>query len=187
MLVLGAEGDGMRRLVRETCDELCGLAMPGTMESLNVSAAATLALYELTRPAMTAFSPERAAAALMGARRVPKVVRRPLGPLPSGARPSTMAEGVAAQLALARLSDSAAPAGFKIGATAARMQVYLGLDGPAAGFMPRAGLHASGSTLSLDAILPPRAWNASSRSTLPATCRPGPAPWSRRRRPLTWS
>ncbi len=51
VLVLGAEGDGMRRLVRETCDELCGLAMPGTMESLNVSAAATLALYELTRAA----------------------------------------------------------------------------------------------------------------------------------------
>ena len=51
VLVLGAKGDGMRRLVRETCDELCGLAMPGTMESLNVSAAATLALYELTRAA----------------------------------------------------------------------------------------------------------------------------------------
>ena len=48
-MVLGAEGDGMRRLVRETCDELYGLAMPGVMESLNVSAAATLALYELTR------------------------------------------------------------------------------------------------------------------------------------------
>jgi 23S rRNA (guanosine2251-2'-O)-methyltransferase len=49
VLVLGAEGDGMRRLTRETCDELVGLAMPGVMESLNVSAAATLAMYELTR------------------------------------------------------------------------------------------------------------------------------------------
>jgi 23S rRNA (guanosine2251-2'-O)-methyltransferase len=50
-LVLGNEGEGMRRLTRETCDEICALGMPGGMESLNVSAAGAVALYELTRSA----------------------------------------------------------------------------------------------------------------------------------------
>jgi 23S rRNA (guanosine2251-2'-O)-methyltransferase len=48
-LVLGNEGEGMRRLTRETCDEIAALAMPGGMESLNVSAAGAVGLYELTR------------------------------------------------------------------------------------------------------------------------------------------
>jgi 23S rRNA (guanosine2251-2'-O)-methyltransferase len=48
-LVLGSEGEGLRRLTRETCDEIAALAMPGGMESLNVSAAGAVALYELTR------------------------------------------------------------------------------------------------------------------------------------------
>jgi 2-keto-4-pentenoate hydratase len=39
------------------------------------------------------------------------------------------------------------PGGFKIGATAQRMQAYLGLPGPTAGFMPSAGLHDSGAVL----------------------------------------
>ena len=50
-LVLGAEGEGMRRLTRETCDEVAGLRIANGVESLNVSAAAAVALYEIGRPA----------------------------------------------------------------------------------------------------------------------------------------
>jgi 23S rRNA (guanosine2251-2'-O)-methyltransferase len=50
-LVLGAEDTGLRRLQRETCDELVRLPIVPEVESLNVSAAATVALYELARKA----------------------------------------------------------------------------------------------------------------------------------------
>jgi len=47
--VLGAEGEGMRRLTRETCDELVHIPMMGSIESLNVSVASAVCLYETVR------------------------------------------------------------------------------------------------------------------------------------------
>ncbi|MCP3717247.1 MULTISPECIES: 23S rRNA (guanosine(2251)-2'-O)-methyltransferase RlmB [Paraburkholderia] len=48
-LVLGAEGEGMRRLTRETCDEVMQIPMAGTVESLNVSVASGVCLFEAVR------------------------------------------------------------------------------------------------------------------------------------------
>ncbi len=47
--VMGAEGEGMRRLTRETCDELVHIPMCGSVESLNVSVASAVCLYETVR------------------------------------------------------------------------------------------------------------------------------------------
>lgn len=49
VLVLGAEGTGLARLVRERCDVVVRVPMPGPMESLNVSAAAAVACFEVAR------------------------------------------------------------------------------------------------------------------------------------------
>lgn len=48
-LVMGSEGEGMRRLTRETCDVLVNIPMFGTVESLNVSVASGVCLYEARR------------------------------------------------------------------------------------------------------------------------------------------
>ena len=47
--VLGAEGDGLRRLTRETCDQLVTIPMLGSVQSLNVSVATGVCLYEARR------------------------------------------------------------------------------------------------------------------------------------------
>lgn len=48
-LALGAEGDGLRRLTRETCDGLYAIPMLGSVSSLNVSVAAAVSMYEIRR------------------------------------------------------------------------------------------------------------------------------------------
>jgi 23S rRNA (guanosine2251-2'-O)-methyltransferase len=49
VFVLGAEGKGLRPLVRRTCDDALAIPQLGTVESLNVSVAAALLLYEARR------------------------------------------------------------------------------------------------------------------------------------------
>jgi 23S rRNA (guanosine2251-2'-O)-methyltransferase len=66
-LVLGAEGPGMRQLTRRTCDELVHIPMQGAVESLNVSVASAVCLYEALRQRRAqATAPTQAAAALAG-------------------------------------------------------------------------------------------------------------------------
>ena len=48
-LILGAEGEGMRQLTRKTCNELVSIPMHGAVESLNVSVASGVCLYEALR------------------------------------------------------------------------------------------------------------------------------------------
>lgn len=58
-----------------------------------------------------------------------------MSPLPAAIAPRTGAEGAAVQYALAELAGAVPPAGFKLGATGNRMQIYLGVNAPIAGFM----------------------------------------------------
>ena len=55
--VLGSEDKGLRRLVREHCDELVSIPMLGSVESLNVSVAAGVVLYETVRRQLMAAAP----------------------------------------------------------------------------------------------------------------------------------
>lgn len=54
VIVMGGEGDGLRRLTRETCDRLVKIPMAGEIESLNVSVAAAVCLFESVRQRQTA-------------------------------------------------------------------------------------------------------------------------------------
>ena len=84
-----------------------------------------------------------AAADLILAARRERRVLEPLG----AAAPADPAAGYALQRRVAERLGAVPPAGFKIGATTKQMQEYLGLPGPAAGFVPAESLKTDGATL----------------------------------------
>ena len=75
--------------------------------------------------------------------------------LPMPGAPRTVQEGALAQVALARLVGAPVPAGFKIGATGRRMQEYLGLSGPAAGFMEAGNVYRGSADLRFASFIKP--------------------------------
>jgi 2-keto-4-pentenoate hydratase len=89
------------------------------------------------------FDPLPAARAL----RQTRLDRNVVAPLPDGIAPRTDAEGAAVQAALAGLVGAIPPSGFKIGATGSRMQEYLGIAAPVAGFMQKADIHHGNAEL----------------------------------------
>jgi 2-keto-4-pentenoate hydratase len=67
--------------------------------------------------------------------------------LPTAIAPATAAEGASVQFALAGMVGAVPPAGFKVGATGKRMQDYLQIDTPVAGFMRREDVYHSHAEL----------------------------------------
>ena len=88
---------------------------------------------------MTGFDASAAAEALLARR----AARDVAGPLPPDIAPRDTAQAAAVQRAVAARRGTLPIGGFKIGATGARMQAFLGIDHPCAGFMAAADIHAA--------------------------------------------
>ena len=97
------------------------------------------------------FDPAPAAEFLETARRD----RTQLDRLPEAVAPRDMDEAASVQRELARRLGVVTPAGFKIGATARRMQEYLGLSGPGAGFIAPDDLQDSGAEFAYASLFRP--------------------------------
>jgi len=92
----------------------------------------------------------RAAAAILASREARRILL-PLGP----DSPADVAAGYAAQREVAEALGAVPPAGFKIGATTKQMQAYLGLAGPAAGFVAREGIQRTPGSFRFAELIAP--------------------------------
>jgi 2-keto-4-pentenoate hydratase len=101
---------------------------------------------------MTGFDPAAAAEALMANR----AARRPAGPLPAAFAPRDAAEAAAVQRVVAERRGALPVGGFKIGATGRRMQAFLGIDHPCAGFMAAGDIHPAPVELPFAAFRDPQ-------------------------------
>jgi len=88
-LVFGAEGRGLRPLVRRTCDELAAVPMQGPVDSLNVSVAAALFLYEARRQRGAAATTPDASAGRAPGPHGPAAGSQAAGARPAGGRGSS--------------------------------------------------------------------------------------------------
>lgn len=101
---------------------------------------------------MSDFNPLPAAEELLANRAAGRVA----GPLPAAIAPRDAAEAAAVQRVMAERRAALPAGGFKIGATGARMQAFLGIDHPCAGFMAAGDIHAAPATLAFGAFRAPQ-------------------------------